>query len=138
MHRVLCLTDMAVYIVGSEIFVAVEQLRRVLSDLIPVEVYGLFAILCFYTNTNALAVVVNKTNVTVTTMTANAVFIFQKIGKFLVSRLVLAVIIINAELTVRKAATTHYFISECFNGVCISDDKRSFLLVLLCRLAYYR
>ena len=78
MHRVLCLTDMAVYIVGSEIFVAVEQLRRVLSDLIPVEVYGLFAILCFYTNTNALAVVVNKTNVTVTTMTANAVFIFRK------------------------------------------------------------
>src|SRR5574344_418481 len=119
MNRVLCLTNMTFYIIWSKVFVAVEKFRRVLSDLIPVKSYRLFAIVCSDAKANTFTVVVNETHITVSAMTAYTVFLFQKVCKFLFVRLIPAIEIINTELTIRKATSSHNLITECFNGVCI-------------------
>ena len=79
-NNVFWLSNSAVNVIGSDILVSLKQLSSILCDLIPVEIRWLFAIFGFDTDTNALTVVVNETNVTVATVTASTVFLFQIIG----------------------------------------------------------
>ena len=120
---------------GRKILALVNHGRELLCNVRPCE-FEFFT--CFQSKHDTLRIMVNKTDLTVTAVTADTVMLFQKVSKFLVCRLMLLIECRDGLLAMLKAGASHEFIVQSRKTVHTANKQACFVLLLFRSISFLR
>ena len=113
-------------VLRRNVYAGIQQSSRFFCDLTPFVVI-FFAVPEF--DLYAGRIMVYHKDLSFTAVTTDAVFIFQKYGKFLLVWLVIGIIFGNTEFSAHKARSSHEFqLQCCFSGKRLGVDGFLFIV----------